>query len=231
MEIEKTPLGYEIKTQGMVALLGNAHSKLSAIKAAYPQFRFCRVKQTHSDTVVTSLDESTDYQIEADAQMTPNANLGLCVITADCVPVLLFDPVSSVIAGVHAGWRGVASNIIPKTIKAMESSGAQARHIQVIIGPHIQKSSFEVGMDVGESILRSLGPLSSADRSLYFEQKSESKALVDLNMIVKTQIQNAGIEFDHLFNLHIDTVTDLEFHSFRRDKEKSGRQISFICRT
>lgn len=231
MEIEKTPLGYEIKTHGIVALLGNAHSQLPAIKAAYPQYRFCRVKQTHSDTVVTSLDDSNDYGIEADAQITSNANLGLCVITADCVPVLLFDPVSSIIAGVHAGWRGVAANIIPKTIKAMEISGAQARHIQVIIGPHIQKSSFEVGLDVCENILSSLGPLENEERSLYFEKMSDSKALVDLNMIVKTQIQNAGIEFDHLFNLHIDTVTDLEFHSFRRDQEKSGRQISFICRT
>lgn len=231
MEIEKNPLGYEIKSNGIVALLGGTRSQFSELKASYPQYRFCRVKQTHSDKVITSLDDSLDYQIEGDAQITSTTKLGLCVITADCVPILLYDPITSLIAGVHAGWRGVAANIIRKTIAAMTEQGAHARNINVIIGPHIQKSSFEVGQDVCDKILNSLGTLTHEEKSLFYDKINNDKALLDLNLVVKTQIQNAGIEFDHLFNLHIDTVTNLEFHSFRRDKEKSGRQISFICRT
>ncbi|WP_374031546.1 polyphenol oxidase family protein [Bdellovibrio bacteriovorus] len=116
-------------------------------------------------------------------------------------------------------------------MQKLVSEGAVASELDVIIGPHIQKNSFEVGNDVRDQILSSLGPLSPAERAQYFQNLEDGKSLVDLNLVVRTQLEQEGLNLDRLFDLHIDTVTNNEFHSYRRDKEKSGRQISFICRT
>lgn len=231
MNLEQTELGYEMRTPHFTVFLGGVNAQLTQLKAAYPQYNFVRVKQIHSDAVVESKDVQLDYQTIADAHFTREKNLALCVITADCVPALIFDPTTNLIAGIHAGWRGVASRIIPKTIEKLVAAGAKPQNLHVVVGPHIQKPSFEVGIDVRDQILSSLGPLSPEERALYFETLPDNKALVDLNQVVRTQLQQEGVPADNVFLLHIDTVTDSRFHSYRRDKDKSGRQISFICRT
>lgn len=231
MNLEQTQFGYEMRTPHITVFMGGVQAQLPQLAQAYPDYKLVRVKQIHCDAVVETTNPEQDYQVIADAHFTREKNLALCVITADCVPVFFYDHHTGLIAGVHAGWRGVAARIIPKTIQKLVSEGAVANRLNVIIGPHIQKQSFEVGTDVRDQILSSLGPLSPAERSIYAESVSASKALVDLNQVVRTQLQQEGIELDNLFSLHIDTVTDPQFHSHRRDKEKAGRQISFICRT
>ncbi|XGC80766.1 peptidoglycan editing factor PgeF [Bdellovibrio bacteriovorus] len=231
MNIEQTQYGYEVRTEHITVLLGGVHAQLPKLAEAYPDFKLTRLKQIHSDAVVESKDQSLDYQIIADSHFTKEKGLALCVITADCVPIFFYDPATNLIAGAHAGWRGVASRIIPKTIQKMIQLGSFPQNLQVIIGPHIQKQSFEIENDVRDQILSSLGPLSPSERAYYFEETSEGKCRLDLNEVVKTQLQQEGLDLDKVFNLHIDTVTNPDFHSYRRDKEKSGRQISFICRT
>lgn len=231
MNLRKTNLGYEITTPETTMFFGGTESELPNLKAAYPGFKFTRVKQIHCDVVVESKDDVLDYQQVADAHFSDAKDLALCVITADCVPALFYHQKSGTIAGVHAGWRGVANRILVKTIETLKSRGIPASELEVVIGPHIQKDSFEVGLDVRDQILNSLGPLNEEERSLFYEDKGDDKALVDLNLIVKAQLQSEGITADHIFDLHIDTVRDSFFHSYRRDKEKAGRQVSFICRT
>ena len=231
MNLHKTDLGYEIVTPEVTLFFGGTESQLPKLKEAYPQFKFTRVKQIHCDVVVESKDELLDYQQIADAHFSTTKNLALCVITADCVPALFYHQKTGTIAGVHAGWRGIANRILIKTIQTLKTRGIPASELEVIIGPHIQKNSFEVGLDVRNQILNSLGSLSEAEKSVYWEQKGPDKALVDLNSVVQAQLESEGIPFDHVFDLHIDTFSDLFFHSHRRDKEKAGRQVSFICRT
>ncbi|MEK2647197.1 peptidoglycan editing factor PgeF [Bdellovibrio sp. BCCA] len=231
MNLEQTQFGYEMRTPHITVFMGGVQSQLPQLTPAYPDYKLVRVKQIHCDAVVETTNPEQDYQVIADAHFTREKNLALCVITADCVPVFLYDHPTGMIAGIHAGWRGVAARIIPKTIQKLVSEGAVANRLSVIIGPHIQKQSFEVGIDVRDQILSSLGPLSPAERNIYAESLSPTKALVDLNQVVRTQLQQEGVELDNVFALHIDTVTDPLFHSHRRDKEKAGRQISFICRT
>ncbi|MDG0815036.1 peptidoglycan editing factor PgeF [Bdellovibrio svalbardensis] len=229
MNLQQTPFGYEIRTPHLTMLFGGVESQLPNLKAAYPHFDFTRVKQIHSDAVVESKDTSLDYQVIADSHYTRSKNLALCVITADCVPAFLYHQPTGLIAGVHAGWRGVANKILMKTIDSLISQGAKAQELDVVIGPHIQKKSFEVGNDVRDQILTSLGTLTEAQRSLFVEKISDQKCLLDLNQVVKAQLQSKGIEAERVFDLHIDTFSNQDFHSHRRDKEKAGRQISFIC--
>lgn len=231
MQVENTPLGFEIRTPQITVFLGGRKAQLPALAEAYPQFSLVRVKQIHSNVVVQSSDPGLDYQVLADAHFTDQKLLALCIITADCLPIFFYDTKTSLIAGVHAGWRGVASRIIPGTLEALSGQGVDVTNLSVIIGPHIQRASFEVGNDVKDQILNSLGPMSRDERSLYFDSLPDSKSLVDLNMVVRTQLQQSNINFDNVFNLQMDTVTNKDFHSYRRDRENSGRQISFISRT
>lgn len=230
VNLEKTSLGYEIKTPALTLFFGGAAATLQNLKESYSHLDFVRLKQIHSNTVVESKDSSLDYQTLADAHYSTASGLALCVITADCVPILFFHERTGLIAGAHAGWRGVANKVISKTIEALTARGAVSSEIDVIVGPHIQKNSFEVGNDVRDQILTSLGPLSPEERNHFYTSLSPTQSLVDLNLVVRSQLAMDGISADRVFDLHIDTVTNNEFHSHRRDRERAGRQISFICK-
>ncbi|WP_413292205.1 peptidoglycan editing factor PgeF [Bdellovibrio sp. HCB185ZH] len=231
MNIEKTPLGYEIKNSHVTYFFGGKESQIQNLKVAYPHFDFVRVKQTHSDIVVESKDASLDYQVNADGHISTARYLALCVVTADCVPALFYHAKSGTIAGVHAGWRGVANRILINTIRDMVKRGIPPQEIEVAIGPHIQKDSFEVGHDVRDQILASLPEMSREEKEMFYTDLSTEKSLVDINLIVKAQLESQGISLENVSTLHIDTVKDQFFHSHRRDKEQAGRQISFVVRT
>ncbi len=230
MNIEQTNLGFEIKTPHHTLLMGGKLANFENIKAAYPSIEFTRIKQIHSDVIVESENSVLDYQQIADAHYTRAANLGLCISSADCIPLFMIHPATDLIVGIHAGWRGVANRIISKSIARMHALGAPNQEVHVIIGPHIQKSSFEVSFDVRDTILSSIGHAAAGTNDMYYENISAEKALVDLNQIAKEQLIQAGIPFDNVYGLQLDTFSNLDFHSHRRDKEKAGRQLSFICR-
>lgn len=230
MKITETNLGFLVETNAFTVLFGGTKALLGNLQASFKDIQFIRVKQTHGDKSVLTNDPALDYKVEADAHFTKCANLGLCISTADCMPVFIYDPTTQYVAGIHAGWRGVANSIVPKTIAQLKSLGGVPEQMYVLVGPHIQMSSFEVDFTVRDEILSSISESATHTESLYHINLNSEKALVDLNQVMKTQLQIAGISFDHLTNLHIDTYTDLRFHSHRREKEKAGRQISFILK-
>lgn len=229
MKTQTTSLGVEIQLPHHLILFGGKDASFANIKNHYAQYNFTRIKQTHGDVVIESLNTDKDYQIEADAHFTRQPDLGLCISTADCVPCLLFDLKGEYIAGIHAGWRGVVQRIIPKTIQTLQGSGAMPENIYALIGPHIQKPSFQVGNDVRDQLLSSI-QIKSSERAKYFTEDGSDKALVDLHKIVHQQLKENGILPEHVHDLQINTVTDTKFHSHRRDRENAGRQLSFILR-
>lgn len=230
MKVTETNLGYLIETPKITVLLGGVKAQIVNLKASFPDFEMLRVRQTHGDTVVHSKDVALDYQVEADSHFTELSKTALCISTADCIPVFLYDARKEIIAAIHAGWRGVANQIVPKTFKRLETLGCKPEDIHVIIGPHIQINSFEVSQTVRDEILSSIDFGPTEDTSIYHKNINHEKSLVDLNQVMRTQLQNCGVAFDNLYNLHIDTFVDPRFHSHRRDKEKAGRQVSFICK-
>ncbi len=231
MNLVETAFGYEFKTDDITILFGGVKAQVSELQKNFSQFQFVRLKQIHSEAVLETNSYSPDYQNIGDAHWSKDKNLALVVITADCVPAFFFDPKNKLIAGAHAGWRGVSSKIIPKTIEQMVKQGSNPADLQIFIGPHIQQPSFEIGSDVRDQILTSLGPLSPEERQEYFDRISGDKVLLDLHKVVQTQLMQSGVVPENIHSLFIDTVKDARFHSHRRDKEKAGRQISFIART
>ncbi len=124
--------------------------------------RMVHTRQTHSKRVrcVTAADTRGLFEAdppECDGLVTNQMGVPLIIFTADCVPVLLCDPENGVVGAVHCGWRGTVADILGETVKAMESLGAEARHIRAAIGPAIGKCCFETGPEVPEAVERWLG--------------------------------------------------------------------------
>ncbi len=100
--------------------------------------------QVHSARAVHVF-EPFEERPEADAMVTDSPGLGLCVLSADCVPVLFADPVRKVIGAAHAGWKGALGGVCEATLEAMIKIGAKREQIVAAIGPAIQQDSYEVG--------------------------------------------------------------------------------------
>lgn len=152
--------------------------------------------QVHGDTVRvctaadagTGLDKSVRY--EADALITDVPGLALTVFTADCLPILLYDPDRAVIAAVHAGWRGTALGLVEKTVENMVNHyGCNAESILAAIGPGISACCFETHEDVPNAMTEALG--SAALR--FIEVREDGKFKVDLKGLNALRLERMGV--------------------------------------
>lgn len=218
-------LGDLYQKENLTVFFGNQHSKTDEYRKTFPQWDFFRLKQIHSD-IVHLIDRSQkDLRLEGDASVTREKGFAICAISADCMPVMIFNREAQMIAAIHAGWRGIARRIIPATIAKMKSYGADPARNTYFIGPHILKASFEVENSVRDELLLSVN--AGLTRGLS-ESLSDAKSIVDLLALAELQIRESSpdsVIIKHVF----DTKTDGRYHSFRRDRENSGRQVSFIC--
>lgn len=190
--------------------------------------------QTHSCNVLivdeTFMKLSSDARHamlqEKDAVITDIPNLCLCVSTADCVPVLLYDSVQEVVAAVHAGWRGTVGEIVAHTIQVMrERYGTQARDVHAIIGPCISLKAFEVGIEVYEAFERA--GYDMAQIAHWHPEKE--KFHIDLPTANRLQLLAEGVPLGQIHDSHICTYTQHEdFFSARRLGIRSGRILNGI---
>ena len=107
--------------------------------------RLILMNQTHSNKVTEIKKENYKRKINADAMITSIKGLGLAVVTADCVPIIIYDYKNEVIGCIHAGWKGAFSGIIKNTINKIERLNSKSKII-ASIGPCIGKNSYEVDL-------------------------------------------------------------------------------------
>ncbi|HEY6557473.1 MAG TPA: peptidoglycan editing factor PgeF [Polyangiaceae bacterium] len=158
----------------------------------------------------------------ADALVTDVSGLACSVRTADCVPVLIADPRSGVVAAAHAGWRGVVCGILAETVATLERRGAASQALIAAIGPHISCAAFEVSEEVA-------GALADAAGDSVVDRARGPKPHVDLRQAVRLQLTRLGLACDAIEDVPGCTYGDPErFFSFRRDGAESGRHISAI---
>jgi polyphenol oxidase len=223
MKLLETPFGDEFTFGPARFFFGNKTADFSSLQKSYPHLHFTKLKQVHGSDLVES--KKSDSGQTADAHYSFEKNHALCSITADCIPILMFsEKRKPFVAAIHAGWRGIAARIVPLVIDHFFKLDYQARDLNIFAGPHIQKNSFEVGNDVKDQILKSIQQPSE----VHWQPISKDKSRVDLHQILKDQIHEFAIPGEQLFFMHIDTYQNQNYHSFRRDKEAAGRQISFI---
>lgn len=209
-------IAYRFETAQALFVFGTAALPKDSLSKHFPQYDFCFLKQVHGRAVVAADPASVQ---EADGHVTDRSGHALICQTADCVPILLAS--DNKVGSLHAGWRGVAANIVSASQSAFTTPPRLA-----VIGPHIKTESFEVKLDVRDQLVQAAGPL--RDGGTFDRPHSDpEKRYVDLEKIVRHQLQATfpGIAIESLAK---DTFSNPEFHSFRRDKAQAGRQYSFV---
>ena len=187
-----------------------------------PFKKFVLLKQVHGEQIAV-LEDPAAYAGEgfyhvpgSDGAITNIPGLTLLVFTADCLPIFFL--AGNWVGLVHAGWRGTQSQIAPQALKLLsEKSGRKPKNIRIVFGPCIGPCHYEVGPG-----FRSYFPASSlAERhgKLYFDLAKENAR----------QLREAGAVPGKISDYEICTVAENDdFYSFRKEKDKAGRMISFI---
>lgn len=158
-----------------------------------------------------------------DAFITNLPNVCITVTTADCVPVLLFDPRNKAVAVIHSGWKSTLNNIVGNTIDLMEKKyGTCASDLVVAVGPCISKEKYEVGVDLYEQFFQRAFPVEQ-----FFLTKENDKFLFDIREAVRFQLQEEGVRNIEVSTHCTYTHSDL-FFSARRQGSASGRMLSGI---
>jgi YfiH family protein len=225
MTLSETNLGLEIKTERHHIFFGNRDVDLDLLKTNYLNYQFLRIKQTHSAITV----EASPQLRDADAHFTNKKNCALVIATADCLPVLIYDKKSSFVASIHAGWKGVANRILPIAIAELTKKGLNSKNFVFFIGPHIAQNSFEVEVDVANQLRDSISVTSDFNKFSYSKKTDGTeKFYINLKSLIQEQILEMGGVEDQIISSMTDTKTNSNWHSYRRDKSASGRNLSFI---
>lgn len=218
MIFSKSDFGFSYQTNHFHIFFGNRFF----IQEKF-QYRFLKIKQTHSDLVVAN--SSSSELVEADAHYSGEKMSALLIATADCLPIMIYCQQTKRVAAVHAGWKGVANQILYKTLKKLIATGSDKSLFNIFIGPHILQQSFEVDEDVFFNLQKSQFGLIESDYSFF----QNNKYYVNLDKIITSQILEACKATPEIQTISIDTKTNSDFHSFRRDKALAGRNLSFIA--
>ena len=187
--------------------------------------------QTHTNRVVLvdaplmEMESSERYAHlqNVDALVTALPRVCIGISTADCVPVLLYDPQNHIIGATHAGWRGMVEHIITHTIERMRTLGTNPRDLRAVVGPCIGPDSFEVGEEVVDAFMQAKFPPSVVRRGFF------KRPHIDLWAAAVYELELSGLSLDAILVSGIDTYACPDrFFSARRLGIQSGRIYSGI---
>ncbi len=157
------------------------------------------MNQVHGTTIVEVFELGAEP--EADALVTRVPGLRIAVKTADCIPLVMADEEAGVAAAVHAGWRGLTADIIPKVLARLVSLGADPARLKVAVGPSL-------GVECAEFS----DPVSELPEKFHWAIQGR---LVNLNAIARRQLEEAGVR--QIEWTPLCTRCNLEWPSWRRD--------------
>lgn len=162
-----------------------------------------------------------------DATITQEQGVFLCVTTADCTPVLLYDKVNKAIAAIHAGWRGVVNLIIDHTIIEMKKHfETNSKDLVAVIGPSIGIEKYEVGKEVVEKLKQAGYKL---DETNHFVNPESNKFHIDPKLLNKQKLIALGVGDSQIEVSNHCTYSRKDlFFSARRQGVKSGRMLTGI---
>ena len=203
------------------ALRENWRRALAALGGSRETTDLALVHQVHGSRVVLVDAGAGPVEVvaEADATVALGAGVVLAIRTADCVPILLAG--NGGVAAVHAGWRGVASQVVGRAVELLSAQlGCPASELTAVIGPHISVGAYEVGEEVVRGIESSGVPRE------VFVNAGAGRDHVDLGAAVERQLVIAGVL--DVESIGACTYGDHRFFSHRRDGSGTGRQAGLI---
>ena len=210
------------------AVLENRRRAAAALGAGPEDVVFC--EQVHGGVaeVVGAADRgrgtraSADAVPGADALVTADPGTVLAVLAADCVPVVLYDPVAHVLACAHAGWRGTVARAAAAAVAAMRSLGTRPADVIAGIGPAIAPDRYQVGAEVAEAAAGAFG-----DRApTVLRATGPGQWQFDLSTANRLILTGAGVP-DHQINVS-NVPTGGPFFSYRAERP-CGRFAALAC--
>jgi len=186
--------------------------------------KFILMSQTHSAKVVEIKKNNYKKKINSDAMITRVKGLMLGVVTADCVPIIIYDTKNEIIGCIHAGWKGAFSGIIKNTINKIKKLNSSNK-IFASVGPCIGAESYEVDLNFYKKFLNK-----SRKNKKYFSHKNKNKKLFNLRKFVANKLKELKVKVDHVN--HDTFREEKNFFSYRRSyklkQNDYGRCVSVI---
>ena len=183
------------------------------------------MNQKHSSKVEIVENKNNFIKVDSDAILTKSESLALCVLTADCAPILVYEEKERIIGCIHAGWKGAISGIIENTIKKLKDMDGKIEKLSVCVGPCIAQKNYEVKEDFKKKFIKK-------DRNnLKFFKINKKKLYFDLTKYIYSSLKTNAVK--HVDFLKIDTYdAKNKFFSARRalklNHRDYGRNISII---
>jgi YfiH family protein len=201
------------------AVLTNRARVAAATGSSLDDFVFCQQSHQPNVQIVTAEHRGRGARTMADAIAATDAlvtavpGITLAVLAADCVPLVLFDPVARVLACVHAGWGGTVRGVTPAAVEAMRTLGAEPTRIIAGIGPAIHPDRYQVGAEVAALAEQAFGNQVDA----VVRPDGTGKWLFDLWQANAVQLTTAGVPVDQVYIAGRDTGPSTPFFSHRSE--------------
>ena len=188
------------------------------------------LNQKHTNQVIHFSNKNLiQNKLTGDAIVCEVNNVGIGILTADCAPILFYDPVKKIIGCAHAGWKGALNGIIQNTIKKLNELDSNNQDLIVVIGPCIGKKNYQVEEDFLKKFT-----IKDKNNVKFFEKISNKKYIFDLRGFINKEIFSLNVK--NIENIEMDTFSEANlFYSYRRSQQNNeedyGRCISVVLMT
>ena len=212
------------------ALAGNAlfeYKAFASLHSLMPIDQLIFLRQIHAASGLLVTKENAtlrSFSYEGDFLITKERNIGLGVMTADCLPIVFYDSCNKAIGIAHAGWKGTVNHIVIHTLRAMQKNfETKLEDLQIYFGPSAQACCYEVTSE----FLSYFESFSFAEQVII---KRGEKFFFDLVACNRLQLEAQGIKQDQMrIDYALCTIEDGSFFSHRRQPSCLGRQMTVIC--
>lgn len=186
--------------------------------------RLCKAKQAHTNNVMdikeSMIDSFNIYSLndnEVDAYIISEKDVYTVVTTADCIPIIIYDPVKKIVVNIHSGWKGTIKHIAMKAVeKIINEYDSNTKDLIVCLGPSISKCCFTSKDEKFKENFTNIWP---EEEKYIFYDKEEIH--IDLKYLVKYDLQRIGIKQENIFDANVCTkCNNKDFYSFRVTTQK-----------
>ena len=204
--------------------------KLVSKKIECNQQSLITLNQKHTNKVLhfNSI-KSVQNKMEGDAIISEVKNLAIGILTADCAPILFYEPNKKIVGCAHAGWKGALNGVIKNTVKKFNELNSNNDDLIAVVGPCIKQESYEVEKDMLKKFIDQ-----DVKNEIFFKKISNLKYNFDLRGFINMELSNLNIK--NIDNIEMDTFSEEKFFfSYRRsclkNEQDYGRCISVILMT
>jgi polyphenol oxidase len=188
------------------------------------------LNQTHSNKVVFFDNKGVvKNKLLGDSIVSKVKNIGIGILTADCAPILFYDPKNKIIGCAHSGWKGSFNGVVKNTIKKFKDLNSNTDDLIAVVGPCIDMKNYIVQIDFVKKFINK-----NKKNDTFFQKIDDEKYIFDLRGFINKELVNLNVK--NIENIEMDTFSNKDFfYSYRRSRLNKeidyGRCISVILMT